>query len=102
MNGKTTALKELNDFDSFLELYGDPKTIVTSDDGQETKATRRVHIFLHDYQERVTHFKPNTAIAAFMEFTNDAIENNLSISAQEAEELIVSLSVFAPLQRANC
>lgn len=64
---------------------------------QETLETKkRLHRFLKEYQERLEHFKPNTAISAFMEFLNDAHTFSLKISTESVEKIAVSLSVLAP------
>ncbi|BDC34134.1 leucine--tRNA ligase [Candidatus Dependentiae bacterium Noda2021] len=63
---------------------------------EDIAATKRLHKFLKDYQERLALFKPNTAISAFMEFLNDVTSQNLTFSAENLEKIIVSLSVLAP------
>lgn len=60
------------------------------------KVTVRVHQFLKEFQTRLTNFKPNTAIAACMEFLNDAHEDDFVLSKKSARQLIISLSVLAP------
>lgn len=62
----------------------------------DEKVTRRVHKFLKEYQTRLQHFKPNTAISAFMEFLNDAIAHKMALTKDLQEKIIVSLSVMAP------
>ncbi len=73
--------------------YTDPFTISPC---EEEHVTRRVHIFLRDYQERLAIFKPNTAVASAMELFNDLIANKWRISAQSAERILVALSCLAP------
>lgn len=64
---------------------------------QEDAATiKRVHKFLKEYQERLAVFKPNTAIAAAMEWLNDASQYKMRLSVDSAEKILVSLSVLAP------
>lgn len=66
-------------------------------DGQEDKVvTKRVHRFLKDFQDRIARFKPNTAIAAFMELVNDAIAQKMKFSPQSLELLCATFSVLAP------
>lgn len=73
----------------------DPKNIVP--ESEETRASKkRFHQFLKDYQERIDHFKPNTAISAFMEWLNDATAHSMKISKQTAQDLLVALSIMAP------
>lgn len=57
---------------------------------------RRIHQFLTVYQQRLASFKPNTAIAAFMELLNDLTADNAHLDTSSAEQLLVSLSVLAP------
>lgn len=59
-------------------------------------ATKRVHKFLKEFQERIALFKPNTAISALMEFLNDATSTQMKLSSELVEKLLVSLSVLAP------
>lgn len=67
------------------------------EDGQESiEAKKRIHKFMKVYQERLSHFKPNTAISAFMEFLNDMTARNFCIGRTSLEALLVSLSVLAP------
>lgn len=70
-----------------------PANLVAKED---IAASKRLHKFLKDYQERLALFKPNTAISAFMEFLNDITAQNLKFSADSFEKIIVSLSVLAP------
>ncbi len=63
---------------------------------EEASVKQRVHVFLHDFQTRLHNFKPNTAISALMEFLNDATENNMRLSAQSAQDVLASLSIFVP------
>ena len=73
----------------------DPKRV--NDTNPETeKVTVRIHQFLKEFQTRLAHFKPNTAIASCMEFLNDAHEDDFVISTKSARALIISLSVLAP------
>jgi len=64
---------------------------------QETEeVTRRVHMLIKQVQERCDVFKPNTAIAAFMEFMNDIYEKQYVVSAESVEKILVLLSTMAP------
>lgn len=79
----------------FYKFMSDKNSIV--DDLQESQeAKKRVHIFLHDFQERLDFFKPNTAIAAAMEFINDATGKELKIGKSSAKDILASISIFAP------
>lgn len=72
----------------------DSKRISSGIESEEV--TVRVNKFLKEFQTRLSHFKPNTAIAACMEFLNDAHDGNFVLSKKSAESLIVSLSTLAP------
>jgi leucyl-tRNA synthetase len=70
--------------------------ILSSGTSEDKKVTKRFHKFLRDYQDRLEHFKPNTAISAAMELLNDLQEMNAKLSKKTIEELLVSLSVLTP------
>ena len=70
--------------------------ILPTDAKEDEAVSRRYHQFLKDYQERLTWFKPNTAISAFMEFLNDAVSRQMVLDNKTVEGLLVSLSVLAP------
>ena len=65
-------------------------------DKESIKVTKRIHRFLKEYQERLAHFKPNTAIASFMELLNDLTGMNAKLSKDSVEKILVSFSVLAP------
>jgi leucyl-tRNA synthetase len=67
-----------------------------TDQEEAPEVTRRVHGFLKDFQERIAHFKPNTAVASFMEWLNDASSGKHKLGPKSLEALVVTLSVFAP------
>ena len=78
-------------------LYTYLTTQRLKDDVKEApEVTQRYHRFLKEYQERLEHFKPNTAISAFMEWLNDMTARNAQISNATAQGIITSLSVMAP------
>jgi len=80
----------------FWHYMTDPKTILPEGELESPRVTQRVNIFLKDFQERLEHFKPNTAISAAMEFLNDATANNMRLSKLSAESVLVSISVLTP------
>ena len=63
-------------------------------DSRET--LERLNRFIKDFQERLDVYKPNTALAAFMEFINDAQDNNMKFSTASAEKIITLFSCMAP------
>lgn len=71
-------------------------TLLKQGQSEHEKVTRRYHQFLRDFHDRLGHFKPNTAISAFMEWTNDAVSDHMQLSAATVEGIVVSLSVLAP------
>ena len=73
-----------------------PNTILSGQETEEPAVSKRVNRFLRDYQNRLDHFKPNTAISAFMEFTNDAIAGSMQLRKDSVEKILVSLSIMAP------
>lgn len=75
------------------DLISNPATMCEIETDQ---ATRHLHILLRDVQERLDRFKPNTAIAAFMEWLNSTIEHKYQFTKESIEKLLVLLSVFAP------
>lgn len=79
----------------FWDFFTAPGLIVPED--QELMTTKkRVHVFLKTYQERIGLFKPNTALAAIMEFLNDAHAQSMKLSKESVEKILVSMSVLAP------
>jgi len=73
-----------------------PDTLLPSHEQEELSTTRRTHKLIHDFQERIDLFKPNTALSAFMEWINDATACSMKLSKQSAEKIIVVLSTMAP------
>lgn len=57
---------------------------------------KRFHRFLKAYQERVNDFKPNTAVAAIMEFLNDIEAAKMVLDHDIMEKLLVALSIMVP------
>lgn len=72
-----------------------PETII-KEGAEPIATTKRIHKLIEAFQERVDHFKPNTAIAAFMEFSHDAVSQNLRLSKQSVEAICTLLSSMAP------
>ena len=71
-------------------------TMLPEGERQSQEATKRLHRFIRDFQERVDIFKPNTALSAFMEFLNEATEKNMAFENSSIETIIVILSCMAP------
>ncbi|MGC2310964.1 MAG: leucine--tRNA ligase [Candidatus Babeliaceae bacterium] len=74
----------------------DSQTLLKNEQEETLETKQRLNRFLKEFQERLAHFKPNTAIAAFMEWLNDASEAKMLLSSETAEKIMVTLSVMAP------
>lgn len=57
---------------------------------------KRTHKLIKDVQERLALFRPNTVVAAFMEWLNEVIEKDFKLSAHNIEATLVLLSTMAP------
>ena len=89
-----TGLDGIKRFNNRLWNYlTKPETLTTE---ESLEATKSVHMLVKQFQERVDHFKPNTAIAAFMEFLHTAANNNLQLNKQSIETVCTLLSTMAP------
>ena len=73
-----------------------PTTILNDNHPESSATTKRFHQFLKAFQERIDHFKPNTAISAAMEWLNDAISQSMQLNKKTAEELLITLSIMIP------
>ncbi|MGE0009825.1 MAG: leucine--tRNA ligase [Candidatus Babeliales bacterium] len=74
----------------------DKSTLLLSNEMEDLQVTKRVHRFLKEYQERIAHFKPNTAVPAAMELFNDLTKQKARLSRDRMEKILVSLSVMVP------
>ncbi len=92
-----TGLEGIKRFaNRFWRYMTDKQTILPEGQKEDEAATRRVHIFLRNFQDRLAHFKPNTAISALMEWLNDATAKKMKLSKDSVEKILASLSVLAP------
>ncbi|MBN1549159.1 leucine--tRNA ligase [Candidatus Babeliales bacterium] len=91
-----TGLDGIKRFLNRFWIYMSDENRHCSDQQEADETSRRVHIFLKDFQERLEYFKPNTAISAFMELLNDITANSLKLGKMSLEKIIVALSVLAP------
>lgn len=83
----------LNKLFTFLT---DKKTILPEGEKEDQNVTKRLHQLIRDFQNRLAHYKPNTAISALMEWLNQAQSERMQLSRESAEKLLVLLSVLAP------
>lgn len=75
------------------DYFSNPTTIT---DTQTNAATRHLHQLIYDIQDRLDRFKPNTALAAYMEWLNKTLEQKYLFTRESIEKLATVLSVFAP------
>ena len=80
----------------FWHFMTDAKTIIRDGRQEDRAVTKRSHQLIRDFQDRIAHYKPNTAISALMEWLNHAQADMMQLSANSAEQLLVLLSVLAP------
>ena len=73
-----------------------PATILPEGQKEDPAATKRFHQFLRDFQDRLNHFKPNTAISSMMEWLNDMHTTQAKLSKDTIEKLLAVLSTMAP------
>ena len=67
---------------------------------EDPDVTKRLSLLIKQVQERIAEFKPNTALASFMEWTNDAMKSDAKLSKDSLEKVLTLFSVFAP--HASC
>ncbi len=72
------------------------KNILAKNQTPDQNSLQRFHQFLKAYQDRLTDFKVNTAVAAIMEYLNDLTANNYQMSYQMAQDFLTSISVMVP------
>ncbi len=76
--------------------FTNTENILNENQEESIQVTRRVHRFMKEFQERVDHFKPNTAISAAMEFLNDLLHKESKLSKTTVEKILVIISTMAP------
>lgn len=79
-----------------ITYLSDPNTLLYDDSKQDDETVRRLHILIKDVQERLAVFKPNTALAAFMEWINDATKKQMRLNKDSMLSVLTLLSIFAP------
>lgn len=70
--------------------------ILEPNEKETLEDSKRINRFIKEFEEKINSFKPNTAIAAFMEFLNEIYKDNIKFSPENAEKIIVLLSIMAP------
>ena len=74
----------------------EPENLVETDEMVGIESQRRLHRFLKDFNERLDHFKVNTAVAALMEYLNDLSINKYKFSGPMLEQFLTTVSVMIP------
>jgi leucyl-tRNA synthetase len=73
-----------------------PANIHDEQSQEDRDVSKRFHLFLKEYQNRLDHFKPNTAIASAMEWFNDVSSKKMQLGPETVEKFLVAFSVLAP------
>ena len=63
---------------------------------QDIIVTKRLHRLIQEITERLAVFKPNTALSAFMQWTNDALAGSMKLDADSMQIVLTLYSIFAP------
>ena len=84
----------------FITYASDTSNLLPDGQQEQADVTKSVHRLIKDVQERLALFKPNTALASFMEWLNGAIKHKMKLSKASMQSLLSLLSVFAP--HASC
>ncbi len=96
------GLEGIKRFVNRLYTYLDtPENILDRDQKEDEDVTKRFHKFLEQFQNRLDHFKPNTAISAMMEWLNDVIAQKMKLSADTVDKVLVVFSTMAPFMAAE-
>ena len=97
-----TGLEGIKRFANRLYTYLDtPENLLDKDQKEDEEVTKRFHRFLKQFQNRLDHFKPNTAISAMMEWINDVMSQKMQLSADTVEKFLVVFSTMAPFMAAE-
>ena len=91
------GLEGIKRFANRLWDYLNTPAHILQDGIEEDRPTQqRFNKFMKDYQERLDHFKPNTAISSMMEWLNDVTADTMLLSRTTVEKFATLLSVLAP------
>ncbi len=92
-----SGLEGVKRFAQKLWLYlTKPETLLPDGEQEEESVSRRLNLFLKEFQNRLDYFKPNTALAAMMEWLNEASTQDMQLSKDSLERVLITLSVMAP------
>ncbi|AXK61192.1 leucine--tRNA ligase [Candidatus Chromulinivorax destructor] len=91
------GIEGINRFVHRLYTYlTNPTTMLDNATLEDKDVTKRLHQLIKTVQNRLDLFKPNTMIAAFMEWLNDATKQNMRLSRSSMEQILVLFSTVAP------
>jgi len=80
----------------FITYLEQSETLLSNDQKEDIKVTKSIHKLIKEVQDRIAHFKPNTAIASFMEWTNEAMKEKMQLSHDSMQKILTLFSIFAP------
>ena len=80
----------------FIHFMLQDGTVLPKGQKEDIAVTKRVHRLVKEVQDRMGVFKPNTAIASFMEWTNDVMKDKVQLSHESAQTVLTLFSLFAP------
>ncbi|RTL07209.1 leucine--tRNA ligase [Candidatus Dependentiae bacterium] len=76
--------------------YLTKRTTIIPQAQQKVEVSKCFARLVHDVQDRIERFKPNTAISACMEWLNTAIDQDHLLGIETVEKLLTLLSLFVP------
>lgn len=92
-NGLEGMKRFLGRFWSFITRSN---ALLAPGEDESPEVKQRVNRLIKEFNERIAIYKPNTALASFMEFLNDTQDKNMVLSRESLEKVLVLLSVMAP------
>lgn len=79
-----------------ITYLSDANNLLVDGNKEDDETVKRLHVLIKEIQERLALFKPNTALAAFMEWINDVTKKQMKLSKKSMQTVLTLLSVFAP------
>lgn len=94
---QTDSIRGIKSFLNRLEGFlTDSKNLLPAGHKADEKAYRRFHRFLKAYQERLSTYRVNTAVASIMEYLNDLQGDKLVFDHVLLEQFLAALSPIIP------
>ena len=90
------GIEGLKRFANRLWDYLNDEKIIIKQNEQQKEVTKSVHKLIKEFQNRLSHFKPNTAIAVLMEWLNESIAKKRKLNQDSFEKIVALLSVLVP------